>query len=142
MLIGELAKQTGVSTKTIRYYEKIGILPDAERNPNGYREYNQTDIHRLQLVAGARQLDISLPEIQEILDMRDRREAPCGKLLEIIADKRNEIQQRIEQLKQMDIELERLHAIGKTFPKDDIEGKHCICHLVSKKASNQQDKGI
>ena len=66
--------------------------------------------------------------------MRDRREAPCLRLLEIIANKREEIQDRIEQLKQMDSELDNLYSLGKSFPKDDIEGKHRVCHLVSQKA--------
>jgi hypothetical protein len=67
--------------------------------------------------------------------MRDRQEAPCNRLLELIAQKREEIQVRIEQLKQMDAELSVLYDLGMSFPKDDIEGKHCVCHLVSQKAN-------
>jgi DNA-binding transcriptional MerR regulator len=135
MNIGELSKQSGVSSKTIRYYEDIGLLPQPTRESNGYRKYSQTDVQRLKLVAGARRLDISIAEIQEILDMRDRQEAPCIRLLELIAQKREEIQQRIKQLKQMDAELANLHKLGMTFSLDDIEGKHCVCHLVSEQAN-------
>jgi len=134
MEIGELVKKTGVPAKTIRYYEDIELLPPPERKPNGYRFYTEADVDRLKLVAGARRVDIPIAEIKEILDMRDRREAPCTRLLEIIAQKREEIQDRIEQLKKLDNELTDLHYLGISFPKDDIEGKHCVCHLVSEKA--------
>jgi DNA-binding transcriptional MerR regulator len=135
MEIRELVEKTGVPAKTIRYYEDIHLLPPPARKPNGYRNYSEIDVDRLKLVAGARRMDIPIAEIQEILDMRDRQEPPCSRLLELIAQKREEIQVRIEQLKQMDAELSVLYDLGMSFPKDDIEGKHCVCHLVSEKAN-------
>lgn len=137
MEIRKLVGKTGVPAKTIRYYEDIGLLPPPARKPNGYRNYSEIDVERLKLVAGARQMDIPIAEIQEILDMRDSQEPPCIRLLELIAQKKEEIQVRIEQLKQMDAELSVLYDLGMTFPKDDVEGKHCICHLVSEKANNR-----
>ncbi len=144
MEIRELAAQTNVSAKTIRYYEEIGLLPEPARKPNGYRSYSETDVQRLKLVAGARRLDISLAEIQEILDMRDRQEAPCNRLLELILQKRTEIQLRMEQMRQMDKELKLLYEMGSKFPRNDIEGKKCVCHLVSDKPvspANDRIKG-
>ncbi|HSM72746.1 MAG TPA: MerR family transcriptional regulator, partial [Anaerolineales bacterium] len=67
MKIQELAKETGVSAKTIRYYEESGILPPPARMENNYRIYGEKDIDRLRLVAGARRLDLSLEEIKELL---------------------------------------------------------------------------
>lgn len=134
MKIQELSKETGVSAKTIRYYEEIGLLPDPSRMENNYRQYDQQDVDRLRLVAGARRLDLSLEEIRELLDMRDRREAPCTVLLERLEYKANEIAERIRALKQMEIELRGLYKLGRTFPTDDVEGKHCVCHLVSERS--------
>jgi len=134
MEIRELARKTGVRTKTIRYYEENKLLPTPVRKPNGYRDYSDLDVERLKLVAGAPLIEIPIVEIKEILDLRDRREAPCSQLLEIIANKREEIQVRIEQLKHTDAELDNLYSLGRSFTKDDIEGKHCVCHLVSQKA--------
>lgn len=131
MKIQELAQSTGISAKTIRYYEKIGILPAPARTGNNYRRYTEQDVDRLRLVAGARRLDLSLEEIREILDLRDRREAPCKVLLERLQHKANEIAERIRALQQMERELRALHNLGLTFPTDDVEGKHCVCHLVS-----------
>ncbi len=134
MLIRELSRLSGVSAKAIRYYEQIGILPPARRLPNGYRVYNESDLARLKLVRGARQLGLSLEEIREVLALRDRGEAPCRTLLDLLAAKAHEIEARIRELRALQRDLEALHALGLTFPTDDVEGKHCVCHLVSEGA--------
>ena len=131
MQIQELAHRTGVSAKAIRYYESIGLLPAPKRRPNGYREYGEVDLDRVKLVAGARNLDFSLGDIEEILALRDRREAPCRVVLGMLEEKAGEIRQRIKQLQRLEVELRQLYAVGLTFPTDDIDGKNCVCHLVS-----------
>ncbi len=136
MQINELEKMTGVSAKTIRYYEEIALLPPPNRKPNGYRDYSESDIERLKLVSGARRLDFSLAEIKEILDLRDRDIAPCGVLLELLDRKANEINQRITVLKEMQDDLINLYSLGVTYPTDDVEGKNCVCHLVKTHAEN------
>ena len=134
MQIQELAHRTGVSAKAVRYYESIGLLPVPKRRPNGYREYGQADIDRVKLVAGARNLDFSLGDIEEILALRDRRVAPCRVVLRLVEEKAGQIRQRIIQLQQLEVELLQLHEIGMTFPTDDVDGKNCVCHLVSIRA--------
>jgi DNA-binding transcriptional MerR regulator len=134
MQIKSLAKQTGVSAKTIRYYEEIGVLPPPKRLPNGYRVYNENDVERLQLVAGARRLDLSLDEIKEILAMRERGDAPCTTLLIRLEEKADEIAGRIRELQHLEHDLRQLHTLGLTFPTDDVEGKNCVCHLVSEQS--------
>lgn len=131
MQIKELAQKSGVSAKTIRYYEEIGVLPPPRRAPNGYRQYDESDVARLRLVVGARRLDLSLEEIKEIIAMRDRGEAPCLVLLERLQTKADEIAARIRELQRLEDELRTLHALGLTFPTNDVEGKQCVCHLVS-----------
>jgi len=134
MQINQLATLTGVSSKTIRYYEEIGLIPQPARGENNYRQYDERDVERLRLVAGARRLDLALEEIREILDLRDRREAPCRVLLERLEHKAEEIAERIRNLQQMERDLRDLYALGLTFPTDDVDGKHCVCHLVSERA--------
>lgn len=133
MKIQELSQVTGVPAKTIRYYEESKVLPSPKRKPNGYREYNQSDIDRLRLVAGARRLDLSLDDIREILALRDRREAPCRMLLDRIQQKADEVSERIGVLQRLEADLRNLHTLGLTFPTDDVDGKNCVCHLVSEK---------
>jgi len=136
MQIQGLTQATGVSEKTIRYYESIGVLPEPRRKPNGYRDYSEADIDRVKLVAGARRLELSLDDIKEILAMRDRREAPCRAVLDMLEHKADEVRQRVRQLQQLEKELRQLHALGQTFPTDDVDGKNCVCHLVSTRAES------
>jgi DNA-binding transcriptional MerR regulator len=136
MQIQELAQRTGVSATTIRYYESIHLLPKPKRRTNQYRSYTEADIERVRLVAGARSLDLPLDDIREILALRDRREAPCRVLLDQLERKATEIKQRIAQLQRLEKELRQLHALGLTFPTDDVDGKHCVCHLVSERAEH------
>jgi DNA-binding transcriptional MerR regulator len=133
MKIQKFAQLTGLSTKTIRYYESIGVLPSPQRTLNGYRDYKEQYLERARFVAGIRSLDLSLDEIAEILAMRDRREAPCRTLLDRIEQKADQIEERIRALRQMEIDLRQLHELGLTFPMDDVDGKNCICHLVSER---------
>ena len=134
MQISAFSEQTGVAAKTIRYYEEVKLMPPAQRHSNGYRNYGEADVDRLKLVAGARRLDFSIDEIKEILDLRDRRVAPCGTMLEQLANKAEVIAQRIEELQTLEKDLKQLHSLGLQFPTDDVEGKNCVCHLVSEQA--------
>jgi DNA-binding transcriptional MerR regulator len=131
MQIRQLAALAKVSPKTIRYYESIGVLPESQRGPNGYREYEDSDVERLKLVLGARRLEFSLDDVTEIIAMRDRREAPCRVMLDKLEQNADEIAHRITELQRLEQELRHLHKLGQTFPTDDVDGKACVCHLVS-----------
>lgn len=137
MKIQEFSRLTGVPAKTIRYYEEVGLLPAPARAENNYRRYTEQDIGRLCLVAGARQLDISLDDIQEILAMRDNKEAPCRILLNRIEQKADEIKYRIQTLQKLERELRELYSLGQAFPVDDVDGKNCVCHLVSERSKKE-----
>jgi len=128
--IKELAARSGLSPRTIRYYEQVGVLPPPRRLPNGYRDYDESDLDRVRFVIGARRLGFSLDDIAEILAMRDRREAPCGVVLDLLQRKAEEIAGRIRELQRLEAELHQLYELGCTFPTDDVEGKNCVCHLV------------
>ena len=67
MLIGELARELGVSTKTLRHYERIGLLPEAGRTENGYRVYGEDAVLQARRIVKLRQLDLSLDAIRGLL---------------------------------------------------------------------------
>lgn len=69
MNIGQVSKATGVSTKMIRYYEEIGLVPKAARRDSGYRDYDEPDLHRLRFIRRARDLGFSVEEIGELLGL-------------------------------------------------------------------------
>ena len=127
--IGELSNHTGVSTQTIRYYEKIGLLQDPMRASNGYRQYDDRDIERLKFITRARQLDFSLDDIDEILALKERREAPYRYVMDLMEQQMRAIEQRISDLRQLHDELHQLHEIGLDMP-EDVEMKKCICHVI------------
>jgi len=108
--------------------------PLARRTPNGYRDYDEADVSRVRFVSGARHLGFSLDDSAEILALRDRREAPCRVVLDKLQAKAGQVAHRIAELQRLEIELRELHALGLTFPIDDVDGKNCVCHLVSELA--------
>ena len=65
--IGELSRETGSKIETIRYYERIGLLPEPRRRPGGYRSYGADDIARLRFIRRARQLGFTLVQVRELL---------------------------------------------------------------------------
>lgn len=69
MNIGELASDAGVTAKTVRYYERIGLIPLADRRANGYRDYGRSDVAVLQFIARARGLGFSLEEVRNLLTL-------------------------------------------------------------------------
>jgi len=113
-----------------------GSIVPPRRQRNGYREYTDADVARVRFIAGARQLGFSLDDNIEILELRDHRQAPCRVVLNMIEQKSNEIQNRIAELKRLDQELRQLYAQGLKFPLNDVDGKKCVCHLVSEKANS------
>mgnify|MGYP001549971814 FL=1 len=131
MLIKQYSELTNLPSKSIRYYEDIGLLPEPNRLDNGYRDYDAADVERARFVAGARSLNFSLDDIKEILNLREQREAPCRVVLDLLQEKADEISRRITELQRMEVELRELHRLGLTFPTDDVDGKDCVCHLVS-----------
>lgn len=137
LTIGELSKQSKVARQTIRYYEQVGVLPEPERAKNGYRLYDQGDVDRLAFVRSARALEFSPDDIGEILAFRDRNEAPCSYVAELIPEKLSEIDVQITKLRRLQLELQRLSAKAANLDHESIAAKDCICHLIEgQKASD------
>ncbi len=108
MRIGELAATTGVSAKTIRYYEAIGLLPPPARTPAGYRTYGPADRERLRFIRTARDLGLTLAEIRAVLDLRDGGQPPCTHVRELLNRKIAAIDAQLRALTAWRRELVRL----------------------------------
>jgi len=99
MKIGEVAEQTGVSTKTIRYYEDIGVLPEPERAPNGYRDYDDVTVSRLRFVRDAQATGLTLTEIASILELRDQGESTCHHVVDLLEHHLDDLDRHIASLR-------------------------------------------
>jgi DNA-binding transcriptional MerR regulator len=75
MQIGEVAERTGLSLRTIRYYEEVGLVAPSARTTGGFRLYSETDLARLRLVRRMKPLDFSLEEMKDVLSVLDALEA-------------------------------------------------------------------
>lgn len=125
MRIGELAGRLGLNPRTIRYYESIGLLPPPARDDSGYREYGETDIERVAFIRSAQRLGLALDEIGEVLALRDRGEAPCGYVRELIGREVADIDRRVQELQDLRRELSALERRAREAPGDGA-----ICGLI------------
>ena len=99
MRIGQLAQSAGVSPDTIRYYEKIGLLPPARRRESGYREYPDAAADRVRVIRNAVQLGFPLKEIAKVLRVRDAGGAPCRQVRDYAQELVGQIDQKVGELK-------------------------------------------
>jgi DNA-binding transcriptional MerR regulator len=99
MKIGELSGLTSVPTKTIRYYEEIGVLPPARRSQNGYRDYGPDAADRLAFVKDAQATGLTLGEISTVLRLRGSGEPTCDHVRRLLADHLERLDSRIEALR-------------------------------------------
>jgi DNA-binding transcriptional MerR regulator len=101
MKIGEVAKRSGVSIETIRFYEREGLLRPAERRPSGYRQYDESALKRLGYVCRAKELGFTLAEIRELLELSFTAHAGCDHIRKRAEAKITDIENRIRNLQQM-----------------------------------------
>lgn len=102
---GELAKAAGVSTDTLRHYERKGVLPRPRRGANGYRQYPPEALARVLLVRRALAFGFTLDELARVLSARDRGGAPCREVRALAAEKLAEVEERLAQLNELRGEL-------------------------------------
>lgn len=98
LTISALAGSLGLSADTLRYYERLGLLPQAERTASGYRVYGEDAVERLGFISGAKRMGLRLADIKELLDVRDRGQCPCGHTQDLVERRLTEVEAEIRQL--------------------------------------------
>ncbi|MGH8993619.1 MAG: heavy metal-responsive transcriptional regulator [Acidimicrobiia bacterium] len=130
MRIGVVASRAGVSTKTIRYYEAIGVIAPPGRSPSGYRDYDESTLDRLAFVRSAQGVGLTLGEIRGILALRDGGgDPPCGHVLDLLRSRSAELDRRIGELRSLQGELQRLVERAQTLDPAASDPRR-ICHLI------------
>ncbi|MFY2765435.1 MerR family transcriptional regulator [Arenimonas sp. MALMAid1274] len=105
MKIGEVATASGCHLETIRYYERIGLLPAPARTASGYRAYSTQDVQRVRFITRGRDLGFSLDEIRSLLRLTEDPDLSCEKADELARQHLTGIRQRIDELRRMEREL-------------------------------------
>lgn len=108
MNIGEAAKASGISTKMIRHYETLGIIPKAVRSDAGYRKYSDSDINILKFVKRARGLGFSMKEIKKLVNLWRNRSRASADVKALAIQHIQQMEQKIEELQAMTRTLKHL----------------------------------
>ncbi|CCH87369.1 Transcriptional regulator, MerR family [Modestobacter italicus] len=135
--IAELARAAGVPTDTVRYYERIGLLPAPRRTAGGYRDYEPGAVDRLQFIQGAQRLGLRLVDIGHLLAVRDTGQCPCEPAGELLRRRLDDVDAQIAQLTALRAEMAAMAAAlpqaecpdptPGTWCPPDGEGGDCSC---------------
>lgn len=108
MTVSELGRRTGTTADTIRYYERIGLLPDVARSPAGYRLFTDSDVERLAFIKRAQRFGLQLDQISELLGVRDRGLCPCGHARDLLTGRLEELDEQLESLSRLRADIRQL----------------------------------
>ena len=106
--IGQLSKLTDVNIETIRYFEKIGIIPHPPRNSSGYRVYSTPHLERLLFVRRSRELGFSQPEVRKLLTLVDEHKYTCAEVREMTEKQLLTVKNKIKDLRKLEKALARM----------------------------------
>ncbi len=110
MRIGDLAESTGTPVETIRFYEREGLIPVAQRADNNYRMYTAAHAERLAFIRQCRNLDMTLDEIRTLLRLRDAPLQNCGEVNTLLDEHIGHVSHRIGELRTLQKDLQALRA--------------------------------
>ena len=125
MKIGEISKTTGIPVETIRYYEKIGLVPAPDRLASGYRQYRQSHLDRLLFIKRCRNLDMAQDEIRELIRLADQPDADCSEVDALLARHLSHVRERLQELANLEDTLQQLQQAcseGRTVSECGILG--------------------
>ena len=128
LLIGAVAKKSGLSVPTIRYYENVGLLAAAPRSATGYRHYGHKVLDELRFIKKAQALGFSLDEIKEVLTLIRSGTHPCAHVLDLARRHLQALDERIAQLTKF-----RGHLATEISKWDGIEQPTCegLCRIIT-----------
>ena len=130
--IGEAAEETGISVKAIRFYEKIGLIPPAQRTfSSRYRLYTERDVRRLRLIKRVKLLGIRFSQIKEIVASLKGEGCDCNRLRprlqKLVDEQLDEIDQKLRELSLLRTELKKIKKGSKRVP---LPEGFCICSEI------------
>ena len=138
---GELSKLAGVSSDTLRHYERKGLLARPRRSSNGYREYPLAALDRVRLIQRALGVGFTLEELSRILAVRDRGGAPCHQVRALAGKKLSEVETQLEELVALRCELrELLTSWDALLEKTSASGRAGLLENFAAKTSPKRNR--
>ena len=129
MRIGELAQKAGTTTKTLRFYERAGLLPEPQRTLSGYRDYDDAALDRLTPVRAAQAAGLSLAEIREVIAVREDTGPPCRHVAALLDAHAADLDTRIAKLTALRADVQRLQARARHLdPAACTDG--AVCRVI------------
>ena len=108
MRVGELSRHAGVNVETVRFYERKGLLPAPQRQPSGYRVYDDTGLKRLRFIKRAQELGFTLREIHELLELRVQQGSTCGDIKARASRHLRDVEEKLRSLREVRKALQQL----------------------------------
>lgn len=129
MQIGALSQLTGYPTKTLRYWEEIGLIPEPPRAPNGYRDYDDTVVQIVGFIKAAKSAGFRLDDISQILHLRRLGSPPCDHVTALLAHRLNEVEQKLIELALLCDALSARLEVANSFDPTTC-AEDAICSLM------------
>lgn len=129
MRIGELARRAATTTKTLRFYESVGLLPAPARTASGYRDYDDAVLERLRFVKAAQSAGLTLGQILEVFAVRDRSGAPCEHVVALLDERAADLDRRIAELNSVREEVQHLRRRATTLDRTACRSDQ-VCHVI------------
>ena len=130
MQIGEVARQVGLATSAIRFYEEKGLIPEPERTESGYRDYDPAVVERLGFIRAGQAVGLTLRELSQVLQIRDQGESPCSHVTELLDARIDEVDKRIEDLEHLRRDLSTLREQAIVFDPADCPPES-VCRILN-----------
>ncbi len=131
LTIGRLARLTGMETKTLRYYDRVGLVRPIARTAAQYRLYSDDAVDRLQFIRGAKALGMSLADISRILAVRDDGAAPCRHVLDLATTQAARLEAQIRSLQSLRKDLLRLRRdLSRRLSQEAGAADDCPCFAI------------
>lgn len=131
-LIGQVARDFGLNPRTLRYYERLRLLPVPMRSPSGYRVYDDETGKRLRFIANAKSLGLTLGEIRQIVTARSTGRLPCDSVRGILRSHVRRIDEQMAHLRALKSDLHSLLGRGRHTRSGNggPGGQHDVCPLI------------
>ncbi len=142
LTIRRLAKEGGVSAKTLRHWEGLGLIRPSRRTRANYRVYAQSDVDRVLFILKAKSLGFTLAEIRQVFDLAGSRTAPCGAVMRWAAERTRALEEQIRMLKDMKKRLERYQKRWASERPAGRLGANEVCRCIASVSDEEARRSL